>query len=828
MRIFQNQHLRHKAAKAAFAFLFVPALTISASGQTTLPPLPDEEAAFRQLNECYRVRQAETPIMIEDFLNTFPASLYSPEATLMLADWYFYNHQYSKALQYYNELRPDTFSGDVKEGYAYRKAYAQIKTGYYKEAMRSFRKLSNSPQYGEDARFYIAYLNYVEGKYDEAYDQFVKILKSGKKGAEAEYYINQIDYNRGNDYRKVANTSERLLSAGEIPPELRAETMRVGGLSFFKLGDKVSARNILSRYADLMGDGAETAALYSLATIYYDEGDFDRALPLFSRVTEYPGDLAQSAWLYIGQIYKSRGDDQAATLAFDKAAKETWNSDVARAASYNLAVSAAEGGTLPFTDAAESMESFIEQYPDSPYASSLSNYLSNAYYARRDYENALRQIDRIPNPDGQVKATRQKILYQLGVSRLQQGKVTQAIEALKEASSPQAPDKAVAAQAALWLGDAYYVKKDYSQAAKAYTTALADGKTGTNAALAQYNLGYSYMKLREYGRAETAFSKAMSMKGLSPEQVADARLRYADCLYYNGKYDQAMKLFREIRSGGGQDAVFASIREADILGRDGKLKEKIQILEELNTAGNNGIWKSTVMSRLADAYSESGDDRNAARLYASMLEGAEEGTDNIQIYYSLASNAENLYNGGDKASALEAYKVIENSGIEELYPMAVMGIVRSSATDSEVIDYASKALSIPGLSAEENDEARLLGAVAAINAGTDREAAMETLRSIAASPDMVWAPRAAVTLGELLLKDGDTEGAEAVLLNLVDNGSDDNYWMARGYIALADVYIAQDKDYLAKLYLDALKSNYPGRERDIIDMINNRIKSLNR
>ena len=826
---------RRKAALAALAFLSLsplsalsrPADVIPSPG-LTIPALPDEEEALCVIRRAIHFGEAEAPLLMKDFLNLYPGSVHRAEVSLLLADYYFFQKEYPLALKYYSMLRDDSFSGDVRERMFYRKAYSQIKTGYYREASVYLKKLRNSRQYGEDARFYVAYIDYVNGKYDEAYTQFQKIQAAGPKGAEAEYYINQIDFKR-KDYKKVATTSERLLSPGDkVPEELKPETMRVGGLSFFKIGDKTTARHLLSQYVEQKGDGADITALYSLGTIYYDEGDFDKALPLFQTVTEYPGALAQSSWLYIGQIYLSQDDPGAAALAFDKAAKESWDNDIAETAAYNLAVTSAEGNTIPFSDAAAAMESFIEAYPSSPYSSSLSNYLANAYYSRRNYEEALRQIDKISNPDSSTKAMRQKTLYQLGVSRLQQGKIQEAIANLSEAASSGYPDKEVASQASLWLGDAYYAEKDYSQAAKAYKTAISDGWLGDNKDLAYYNLGYSYLKLKNYKDAETAFKTASEGKGLGMAQKTDALLRYGDCLYYNGKYKDALAVFRKIKSSGGDEGVLAAVREADILGREGKTSEKIAVLEGLYNGKTAGMWRSTVVSRLADAYSENGDDKKAAGLYDERLDSAGAGADNTEIFYSLAVNADNLYNSGDKASALEIYKRVETSGIDALYPLAITGIMRSSSDNKEIITYAAKVASLPGISADEADEARLLGAEAALASGTGKKEAMETLRTLSDSPDRIWGARAAVVLAETLLKEGYPGDAEKVLLALIDNGSDDNYWLARGYITLADAYMAMKKDHLAKLYLQTLQANYPGKEADISNMIKSRLDKLDK
>lgn len=804
-------------------------LTTSASAgvtqYATIPATPDEQAEFEHLEWVMHFRQTDSQLLMKQFLTDHPSSIYRDAVTMMLADSYFYDRQFSLAYQYYNQIRDDAFSGDVQQGFFYRKAFCLLKRGYYTEAAWYYRNLAGIEQYRNDADFYLAYIDYVNGEYDKAYNQFLKIKSSGHKISEVEYYINQIDYLH-KEYAKVASTSESLLK-GNIPVEMMGETMRVGGLSYFKLGDKARAKDLLNQYVDYAGDGAELTALYSLGTIYYDEGNYDKALKLFNDITkeEEQGPLVQSAWLYIGQIYVALDDPQAAVMAFDKAANQTWDYDVAEAASYNRAVTLASGNTIPFADTVETMESFITNYPHSPYISSLSKYLANAYYSRRDYDAALRQLDRISPQDASVKATRQKILYQKGVDDMQEGRITAAIQALTEASSASSPDKEVAAQAALWLGDAYFDQDKYAEAAKAYQNAIGLGKLGDNTGLAYYNLGYSYMKQDNYTQAENAFKKAYDSKTLTSQQAADARLRYADCLYYNRKYSDALSLFRTIKNEGG-DKAYVSLREAEILGRQGKINEKITILESIVEQGAGTSVYSAALASLADAYSEKGDDRKAAQLYSRIIETGSV-DDNSDAYYALATNAENLYNAGDLQGALESYRQLEKSGIPALYKTAILGIMRSSSSNAEILEYASKVESQSGISADIRTEAIFRGAKAGLALGGDNRAkALESLKELSESSDRYWAAQSAVMAGDELLKDNNIEEAEKILSGLIEKGTNDNYWLARGYIGLADVYKAKGDNHLAKLYLETLKSNYPGSEKDIKDMIDTRLKNL--
>lgn len=808
----------------SMALLASSGVSFAVAGQT-LPPAPDVEAAYDSIVKANHFGQSDDVVMMKGFIERFPASSYVPEVTLMLADRYFLDGKYPLAYTAYSGLDASMFGGETRRRYLYRYGYSMVKTGYYREARSKFRALTGDPEYGNAAQFYLAYIDYVEGDYDKAYEGFRKVRPSSQRGLEAEYYINQIDYRRG-DYRKVVDASARLLR-GDVDYQLRPETLKATGVSYYKLGQPAKALPLLEEYVEIKGDGAETTAVYTLGTILYDQGRLDKAEKLFSSLTDNKNDIAQSSWLYLGQIYASRGDDQAAALAFDRASRQSWDPAVAETAAYNLSVSSASGSRLPFADSAAAMERFIADYPDSPYSVTLSRYLVNAYYNQHDYQKALTLLEGLPD-DKETAALRQKVEYQYGVERLRDGETSRAIALLGSAASPQAPDREVAAQASLWLGDAYYATAKYDAAAKAYAAAAASPKIGTNKALANYDLGYAWMKLHNYGEAQKAFDAAVKAGGLSAQQTADARLRRADCLYYTGNYSQALAEFRQLGSGSGSDAVYARIRQADILGREGKVKEKIEILETLAESGNAGVWSSTVLQRLGDAYSENGQDGKAAAVYNQLLDSDISDTEKAQYYYSLAANAEKLYAADKKLEALEIYKNLEKSNIPEIHSQGVLGIMRASDNPDEVMAYAEKGMRLPGVTPDITEEARYRKAAAELQSKSAEKKAegLATLKELAATPDTPWGGEAALTLGRHYLASHQPAEAEAVLQQLTDSACDDPYLLAQGYILLSDAYVALDRTLLAKELLTTLRDNYPGSEKSIYDMIEIRLKKL--
>ena len=785
-----------------------------------------EELDYLNILAAYNLGTFDSMTLISDFEKAYPASLHLPEVRYLNANLLFFNKEYSAALRAYNEINPSSLSPRDRTDYTYHKAVAMLRTGYYEEARPLFASLSSKDGYANAALFYDAYIDYVNGDYREAYSKFKRVPESAENGLEADYYLAQIDFKDGN-YQEVIEEAERLLKRN-ADPTLVPETMRIGGISYFKTGDTTRAKALLEKYVEETGEAAENTARYTLGTIYYDEGEYELARQQFARLTDDRNDLTQSSWLYLGQIAAAESDEQQAAIAFDKAARMAFNSEIAETSLYNLAVTGANGKGVPFKSSSAALENFVATYPNSPYVPTVSSYLATSYFNEKNYEKALESISKIKNPSRDVLQARQKILYELGMKQFSAGELDKAIVSLKDAAASASINPEIAAQAYVWLGDAYYLKKQYAASSEAYSAALATKKTGGNTSIAQYNLGYALMKQKDYRNALSHFKAALADKGLSASQQKDARLRIADCQYYLGNHKEALAGFRSLSGGSGQDAVYASLREAELIGRDGDVIGKIEILQKLDRDGDTGLWTQEILTSLAGAYTEVGNDADAAKVNSRILESNPSESTTIQTLYALAENAENLYEKEDYANALAAYRTLEESGYSDFYPLAIEGIMRSSASPAEIIEYADKVISMPGVSAELSEEALFSKAVAMIDLdeGNSREEGLVTLQQLADNPTRDWGAMAALNLGQYYLDADQPETAEDILLQFVDSDTDNQYLLAKGYILLSDAYAAKGDDYLARLYIESLRDNYPGKEPEILEMINTRLKNL--
>ena len=275
----------------------------------------------------------------------------------------------------------------------------------------------------------------------------------------------------------------------------------------------------------------QPSALYILGVDDYEHGLYRQAIDRLTPVTSQDNAMAQSACLHIGQSYLKLDNNNAATLALEKAARMAHDRNVQEAAFYNLAVARMQGGRVPFGSSVALFEEFLTRYPESAFVPEVAGYLVTGYMTDNNYAAALAALDKVKNPGRDVLAARQKVLYSLGARELQGGDARQAMKHLQEAASMTGYDRTVAAEATLWTGECQYKLGDYAGAVKSYNSYLrqTDGD-GRNRAMAYYDLGYARFARKEFNDARADFGRfiAQTSRDTDRHLLADAYNRMAD------------------------------------------------------------------------------------------------------------------------------------------------------------------------------------------------------------------------------------------------------------------------------------------------------------
>lgn len=179
------------------------------------------------------------------------------------------------------------------------------------------------------------------------------------------------------------------------------------------------------------------------------------------------------------------------------------------------------------------------------------------------------------------------------------------------------------------------------------------------------------------------------------------------------------------------------------------------------------------------------------------------------------------------ADALEVYRVLdEKSTTEEGRVEAQLGAMRMArmvGDNATAEAYANKAETTGRLSSEQTNEVSFVKAEALQKQGRTDDA-KDLYESLSKNVQNEYGAQSAYNLAEILYNANELSQAETTINALIEAGTPHHYWLARAFILLADVYHKQGNTFEACEYLESLKESYPGKEQDIFQMIDERLK----
>ena len=100
---------------------------------------------------------------------------------------------------------------------------------------------------------------------------------------------------------------------------------------------------------------------------------------------------------------------------------------------------------------------------------------------------------------------------------------------------------------------------------------------------------------------------------------------------------------------------------------------------------------------------------------------------------------------------------------------------------------------------------------------------IKDLQNLSQDMKTIYGAQANVRLAQYAYDTSQYQAAEEILQRFIDSGTTHQYWLARAFILLSDVYMKTDRKVEAREYLLSLKSNYNENE-EINNMIKERLK----
>lgn len=771
----------------------------------------EEECRYLIAMAYYERGDEQCMDLLADFAATYPQSSLAAEALMARANHLFFTHRYGQASEAYKKVDGRLLGKKDAEILNLRHAVSLIRIGEYKQGMSLLNPIaSKNSDIGEMARYYQAYIQYCLRNIKEARKKFELLdrvrLSSGKKDrltspdyVNPDCYLAQIDYAEG----LYADGAARALSAmkGSISDDMKVEMQRIAGECLFREGRYEEALPLLEKYYAATGIEKATSAIYAYGTILYKQHNYLKSAEILREVAGDTDAVAQGAALTLGQCEEVLGNYQQALSAYTLASDRNYDSKVAETALYNI-IALSMRNKKPDTKA---MSNFIRLYPNSSYTTEVIKGLAAIEYEKGNYAAALTSIERIYSPDDQVKTIKVKILYRLGVGALKRGKNGEAESYLQRAISTGTTDKSLIAQCHLWLGEALYAQKKYAAAEKEYRMFTTAVPKGENAAIGLYDLASALYMQKKFKEARPLYERAANMlKGTNNKLRSDALTRAADCANYTGDVVSATASYSAVIEEKEDNSGYALLQRAKMYGLQGDLKRK---LSELETILNNAEVGVQAMLEKGRTLVEMNRSDEAAEVYKLTAERYPDAAEAREALLQRAIILSGQHKDNDAQKVYEEIISRWPSSAEALVARQDLGTVKSRIE-------------------ETTRPMRTFNQAEQFLTGNQAEEGIILLEELMKDPDSEYGARACVRLAEYRLGKGQTREAQRLMEQFTDRGSEQQYWLARGFITLADALTAQGNKSLAAEYLRSLKSNYTNSDDDITDMINQRLKKL--
>lgn len=572
---------------------------------------------------------------------------------------------------------------------------------------------------------------------------------------------------------------------------------------------------------------AKQDILFQLGTQAFTNMELDKAVDLFSRAISlgaYNLESRNDAYFWRGESYYRQGEYNKAISDYRTYLNNTRqrNTDMYALAHYNLGYS-----YFKLKEYGEALNRFrqyvnLESNQQTLAYADAYNRIGDCLFHNRQFamaeENYTRAAQLQPSA-GDYSVYQKGFL--LGLQKDYKGKISVMDRLIREFPESQYVDDA------LFEKGRSYVLLDNNQAAAAsFEQLMRDFPQSSLARKAGVQLGLIYFNDNQPEKAADAYKSVISnYPGSEEAKVAlqDLKSVYIELNDINSFAAYANSLGGNVRFEVSEQDSLTYLAAEKLFMRGDNEGARRSLTNYLQTFPQ-GAFSSNANFYLASIAFAKKDLEEAKRLFSLVLESG----DTKFREESWARKAEIEYLDKDYAAAMESFKhlqaVAENPENKEAAKLGLMRCAELIGQPQEALLAANDLLKEPKLSPEIMSEARYVRAKAYISLKQENKA-LADLKEISKDTRTIHGAEAKYLLAQLYYDNKDDKNAETVLMNFIENGTPHQYWLARGFILLADIYIRQGDDFQARQYLTSLQNNYKGDD-EIAAMIEDRLGKL--
>jgi TolA-binding protein len=742
----------------------------------------------------FHLRRYPEAIQFLEYYHEQPG-IKSREDNYIMGFSYYSTRAFEKSIPY---LEKSSRGNDlIAQNSFYHLADSYIMTGQKEKALNSFSAASEmdfDAKIKEDALFNYAKLTY-ELSYSpfnetiKAFDKYITLYPNSDRNNSAYQYLVQV-FMVTRNYRDAIAAIEKIKVRNQEINQAYQRVTYYRGLELFNSQDYEQAltyfgKSLENNYSSTLTAGAR----FWRAEALYRTGDYSSAISGFTQFLQSPGAITlpeyNDAYYSLGYAYFKLEDYSRAGNTFRKYLGATTGSRNRKTAD-------------------------------------VYNRLGDSYFIARDYAEAANNYQ---------QAYAMKIydadyaLYQLAFCHGLQRRQDTKISLLKNlvASYPQSD---YLDDALFELGRSYERDGNFTEAKKEYQTIIDKHRQSALYPKALLQMGLIHFNTSDYQNSLKYYQQvAENFRGTQESQAAMIGIK--NCYIELNNVDAYFAYANKLGTG-----VAVTVSEQDSL-------TWIAAEKQFMSNDPNAVNQ---LRRYLQQYPNGSFTLNANFYLGELLYSGGKYSESLDYYLyvtrqplnafsepALAKASELLFNAKKFGEALELYTRLETTAGNQWNKVkAIAGRMRCNfqlEKYRDAIEASSSLLKTEKAGEALIREAGFITARSYYNLGS-YDQALPGMKNLATETATAWGAEARYLLADIYFRKQNIEASEKEILDFIDKGTSHQYWLAKSFILLADIYITRNDGFQAKHTLKSLIENYPVQNDGVIDEARQRLNRI--
>jgi TolA-binding protein len=430
---------------------------------------------------------------------------------------------------------------------------AQTTSQIYSSAMKAYQAHEFAEAKNYFRKFFSNYKLtdgiYSTAKYYEA-DALLNLGENIAAAAEFEYLVNHFRYSNFRDeslyklgliyfgFAEYEKSRERFKTLLEEYP-----SNDLHGNSLYWIGESYSKENKLDDAITYLKDAIANKqnnkfvdyAIFKLASIYEETGDYKNAVKYYDNLLSYYNDspLAGTAHIRIGVCYFKLKEYDSSVLELNNPVLKELPDSVYSESLYLLANS--NYRLKDYADAQKAYMEIIDRYPDAAQIRYTKYGLAWTYFQQKKYNEAYKVFNNLSGTEDSISV---KSFYWKAESKRYAGQELEAFKLYQEFLK-KFPGSDLMRGVEYQLGVLYFNAKKFDLAQKYLINAINSSENEVKAK-AYTLIGEIQLETKQFDSAQVNFNNALTAPGITNDLANRATLGLGVSNYYLKKFDDAV------------------------------------------------------------------------------------------------------------------------------------------------------------------------------------------------------------------------------------------------------------------------------------------------